>query len=167
MMTRKIHLFLILLLSSATMFAQLPPETEPQKETNNDIDLFHSSAYSGRVDIQQSSNIKELLEARMSMLKKQKGFEGYRIRIFAKVGSGARTQAQDIRIEFLEKFNGLEAYLQYNSPNWEIHVGDFRTRMEAMQRLTEIKKEYAQAFVVKDYVKFPKLRVASETENEK
>ncbi len=167
MMTKKIYLFFILLFSSVVMFAQLPPETESQTEANNDIDLFHSSAYSGNVTIQQSSSIKKLLEARMSMLKKQKGFEGYRIRIFAKVGSGARTQAQDIRIEFLEKFNDLEAYLQYNSPNWEIHVGDFRTRMEAMQRLTEIKKEYPQAFVVKDYVKFPKLRVASETESEK
>lgn len=163
-MMKKMYICLVLMLSAMIALAQQAPENNPEAVQTEDVGLFYSSAYSGNVQIKQAAAIAELVGARMSILKKQKGFEGYRIRIYAKVGAGARTQAQETRIEFKDRFDNMEAYLQYNSPNWEVHVGDFRTRMEAMQMLNDVKAEYAQAFIVKDIVEFPELSEIEEEE---
>lgn len=143
----------------SSLFAQTPPEENPNPSSikAEEISLFSPSSYSGDVNINQAGSIAQLAGVRKSILKKQKGFEGYRIRIFAKTGAGARSEADDIKVNFREKFDEVTPYLHYNSPNWEIHVGNFRTRMEAMEMMEEIKDDYPQAFIVKAIIEFPEL----------
>jgi hypothetical protein len=154
---------LIALTMSVCVLAQTPPENSPSSIKAEDVDLFSSSAYSGNVKIVQAGEIAELVGVRLSILKKQKGFEGYRIRIFAKTGAGARTEADDLRVKFRETHKDIEPYLNYNTPNWEIHVGNYRTRMEAMEMLDMIKEDYPQAFVIKTIIEFPELETEDKT----
>ncbi|MEP7170137.1 MAG: SPOR domain-containing protein [Bacteroidota bacterium] len=77
---------------------------------------------------------------------------GYRVQIY--YGS-QRAKATEIRTEVLKNFPQVPAYLIYQQPNFKLRLGDFKTRMEAMKLLDEIKREYAQAFIVKDEVKLP------------
>ena len=154
----------IALTMSVCVLAQTPPENSPSSIKAEDIDLFNSSAYSGNVNIVQAGEIAELVGVRLAILKKQKGFEGYRIRIFARSGAGARTEADDLRVEFREKHEDITPYLNYNSPNWEIHVGNYRTRLEAMEVLDMIKEDYPQAFIIKTIIEFPDFETEEESE---
>jgi len=163
MKTKPILAVLIALTMNVCVLAQTPPENSPSEIKPEDVGLFRSSAYSGNVEIKQAGEIAELVGVRLAILKKQKGFEGYRIRIFAKTGAGARTEADDLRVEFREMHEDIKPYLHYNTPNWEIHVGNYRTRMEAMEVLDIIKEDYPQAFVIKTIVEFPELKTEEET----
>jgi hypothetical protein len=163
MKTKQISALLIFLTMSVCVIAQTPPENNPSSIKSEDVDLFRSSAYTGNVKIVQAGKIAELVGVRLAILKKQKGFEGYRIRIFAKTGAGARTEADDLRVKFRETYEHITPYLNYNSPNWEIHVGNYRNRMEAMEVLDKIKEDYPQAFVIKTIVEFPELETEEET----
>ncbi|MEA1872831.1 MAG: hypothetical protein U9N51_00155 [Bacteroidota bacterium] len=163
MKTKSIFAVLIALTMSVCVLAQAPPENSPSSIKAKNVDLFSSSAYTGDVKISQAGKIAELVGVRLAILKKQKGFEGYRIRIFAKTGAGARTEADALRVEFREKHDQIKPYLLYNTPNWEIHVGNYRTRMEAMEVLDMIKEDYPQAFVTKTIIKFPDLEIQKET----
>jgi alkylation response protein AidB-like acyl-CoA dehydrogenase len=77
---------------------------------------------------------------------------GYRVQVY--YGS-QRAKATEIRTEVLQKFPQTPAYIIYQQPNFKLRLGDFKTRLEAMKLLDEIKHEYAQAFIVKDEVKLP------------
>lgn len=77
---------------------------------------------------------------------------GYRVQVY--YGS-QRVKATEIRTEVLKKFPEASAYIIYQQPNFKLRLGDFKTRIEAMKLLDEVRHEYPQAFVVKDDVKLP------------
>ncbi len=154
--------FILILIFSLSAFAQTPPENNPSTIKVEEVKLFKSTAYSGNVEINQAGEIAKLVGVHMFILKKQKGFEGYRIRIFAKTGAGARTEADDLRVNFRETHEDITPYLHYNTPNWEIHVGNYRTRVEAMEVFDMIKEDYPQAFIIKSIIEFPVLETQSE-----
>jgi hypothetical protein len=139
---------------------QLPEKTSGTSESGiepEEVRYFTSDVFDGKVVINQTSELEKLIGLRMAILKKQNGVKGYRIRIFASVGRGARKDANHFRIEFDAKHPDCNAYLVYNNPNWEIHVGDYRTRFEAKHFLQKIKEEYPKAFIVSSVVEFPEL----------
>lgn len=169
----KILLFSLLSLTIVLpVFAQkAPEENKPEEVVQNiepeEVPYFKSTAFGGNVVITQPSEIAKLVGTRMAILKKQKGFMGYRVRVYADVGSGARKKAEKIKINFRSNHKGIEPYLIWNSPNWEIHVGDFRTKMEAMHILNQINEEFPEAFIITEVVNFPDLNFddsVSETE---
>ncbi|MEA3446991.1 MAG: hypothetical protein U9Q98_00870 [Bacteroidota bacterium] len=149
----------ILVFQSAT--AQQVPEKNPAPLGSSiepeEVRYFTSDVFDGKVVINQTSELEKLIGLRMAILKKQKGFKGYRIRVFASVGRGARREANQSRVEFAQKHPDCNAYLVYNNPNWEIHVGDYRTRFETKHFLEKIKEEYPKAFIVASVVEFPEL----------
>lgn len=79
---------------------------------------------------------------------------GYRVQIFY---GGQRAKATEIRSAFIKKFPTTPAYLIYQQPNFKVRIGDFKTRLEAMQFLDLIQENYSSAFIVKDDVKLPEL----------
>jgi hypothetical protein len=155
----------LLLLMTTTLMAQLAPEEggeEPEGIEAKSLVYFKSNAYGGDLIIHQTSEIEELVGLRMAILEKQKGFEGYRIRMFAQVGRGARDKANQFRVSFEESHQDIDAYLVYNNPNWEVHIGNFRDRFEAKHCLEKFRKEYPEAFIVKSIVKFPDLKTKTD-----
>jgi sporulation domain protein len=46
------------------------------------------------------------------------------------------------------KYKQYPALLTFESPNYKVRIGSFRTRLEAEKNLIEIKKSYPAAFVV-------------------
>ena len=162
---KKIILIIIALFSFLILSAQEAPEEIDAEEEIEEINYFKSDAFGGNVIITQSEEIEKLIGTRLAILKKQKGFEGYRIRIYAGVGSGAREEANKIRTDFMEKFDDISVYLTYNNPNWEVHAGNYHSRFEAMQDMEKLRKEYAEAFIVKTIVKFPELSRSKDENN--
>ena len=94
------------------------------------------------------------------------GFDGYRLQLYSGSGTTARQEANTLRAEFLAKYPDIPAYVVYQAPNFKVRVGDFRTELEAIQLQRELAYKFPGGFVVKDVVKFPKLAIEEERDQE-
>lgn len=80
--------------------------------------------------------------------------QGYRIQLFKDSGNEALDAAKDMMEKFEEDFPVLNAYLSFQEPYYRVRVGDFRTRLEALNYLKDIKRKYRNVWVIKDYIHF-------------
>ena len=107
----------------------------------------------GKVEFIQEYKIQELLNKHIEINSKA-AIKGYRI----KIHFGAdKNQAYEIKRKFSEKFPDVPAYAKYDQPNFNIRVGDYRTKLEAYKFLKEVQVEFPSAFLVQDDIEFPKL----------
>lgn len=104
-------------------------------------------AYSqqGNVTIDQDENISTLLDIKKEMNKNENDPNRYKIQIY----SGGRSKAQEAQKEFSKTFTDWKPTMQYETPNFKIWAGNFRTRLEADRALQKIKKEFPSAFIFK------------------
>lgn len=110
---------------------------------------------SGNIEFVQEFKIKELVNKHIEINSKAT-INGYRI----KIHFGAdKNQAYEVKKKFSEKFPNVPAYAKYDQPNFNIRVGDFRTKLEAYKFLKEVQVEFPSAFLVQDDIEFPLLEV--------
>ncbi len=108
---------------------------------------------SGKVEFAQDSKISELLSKHQNINEKSK-IKGYRI----KIHFGAdKNKAKEVKAKFIAKYPDVPAYEKYDQPNFNIRVGDFRTKLEAYKFLKEVQIEFPSAFLVQDEIEFPKI----------
>ncbi len=69
----------------------------------------------------------------------------YKIQIF----SGENEKAKKTILQFKQEFNDIEATIVFNTPNYRVWVGNFKTRMEAERNFAEIKKKYKNLLLIK------------------
>ena len=81
---------------------------------------------------------------------------GYRIQIFS--GSNRR-DAYNIQARFQSDFPGIRTYITYRSPNFKVHVGDFRTRIEAEKMVRDLKVSYSSVFIISTKINPPKAEI--------
>ncbi|OYX28355.1 MAG: hypothetical protein B7Z06_01820 [Flavobacteriales bacterium 32-35-8] len=79
------------------------------------------------------------------MNKNESDTDRYRIQIY----SGNRTTAETHKADFSSKFDKWNSTIQFETPNYKIWVGNFRTKIEADRALKEIKQKFSSAFVFK------------------
>ena len=120
------------------------------------INLTQSDGQSGKIEIIQPVQIENLLNLQIANNRLQKGIHGYRICIFSDSRQTARQKMEDTRREFMKTFPELEAHWAYNTPNWQIFVGDFRTKNEALRERKKIEKLYPRASIVTQIIQIPK-----------
>ena len=108
---------------------------------------------SAKVEIVQDYQIKELLNKHVEINSKAP-IKGYRVKIH--FGTD-KNKAKEIKGTFITKFPDVPAYEKYDQPNFNIRVGDFRTKLEAYKLLKEIQPDFPAAFIVQDEIEFPSL----------
>ena len=131
------------------------------QETNIDrpqilINLEQNDGQSGRIGIIQPGQVENLLYMQIANNRLQKGIPGYRIHIFSQTGQTARAKAEEARRNFMRSFPDIVAYWGYQVPNWEVFVGDFRTKNEALRAKKKIEKMFPRAFLVSDIINISK-----------
>lgn len=94
------------------------------------------------------------------------GFDGYRLQLFSGSGTTARQEADALRADFMARHPHIPAYLTYQTPNFKVRVGDCRTELEAIRLQRELAYQWPGAFVVRDKIKFPKLAIEQEPDQE-
>lgn len=105
------------------------------------------------VEIIQEYKIKEL-QAKHIEINAKTPIKGYRV----KIHFGAdKTKAKEVKAKFISKFPDVPAYEKYDQPNFNIRVGDFRTKLEAYKFLKIVQLEFPSAFLVQDDIEFPDL----------
>ena len=130
------------------MFAQTAELAKPQ--------ILMRLELSGHIEIVQNEQIESLLRMNIANNRQQKGIPGYRISIFSQSGQTARGEAERTRATFMRSFPQIEAYQEYNSPNFQIFVGNFRTKNEALRELKKIERHFPRAFIVNATIQIPK-----------
>lgn len=74
---------------------------------------------------------------------------GYRVQIF----SGNKKQpAREVQSKFTRLYSKTKAHSDYHAPNFRVRVGDFRTKLEAVQFQKEIQKHFPDCYIVKDVI---------------
>ncbi len=112
-----------------------------------------NSADTGKVELVQEYKVKDLLNKHIEVNSKAP-IKGYRIKIH--FGSD-KNKAKEVKAKFISKFPEIAAYEKYDQPNFNIRVGDYRTKLEAYKALKEIQLEFPSSFLVQDEIEMPKL----------
>jgi len=99
----------------------------------------------GIIKVESSPKIKNLIKNKIDYNSTNTSEKNYHIQIFYGSENGAiRTQNK-----FRELFPNTSTSLEFDSPNWKIKVGNYRTRLIADKHLQKIKLEFEGAIVLK------------------
>lgn len=99
-------------------------------------------AQEGTVTVNQSPEIDKLLD-----LKKDISIEAERFKI--QIYSGSRSAAEAAKANFDVAYPQYSSSLEYETPNYKIWVGNFRSRLEADRALIKVKRKFTSAFIFK------------------
>ena len=99
-------------------------------------------AQEGVVTVNQDREIDELLKLKKEVNRTE---YNYKIQIY----NGNRTGAENARLEFRKSFPNWSTNMKYETPNYKIWVGNFKTHLEADRALLKVKKKFGNAFIFK------------------
>jgi hypothetical protein len=117
--------------------------------------LSAQTADTGKISMVQDHKIDDLVTKHIEINSKTP-IKGYRV----KIHFGAdKNKAKEVKAKFLSQFPDVAAYEKYDQPNFNIRVGDFRTKLEAYRLLKELQQEFPSAFIVQDEIELPELEV--------
>lgn len=69
----------------------------------------------------------------------------YKIQIF----SGDNEKARKTFSDFRREFKNMDGTITFESPNYKVWIGNFKSRIEAERNLVEVKKKYPYALLIK------------------
>ena len=80
---------------------------------------------------------------------------GYTILVYSGSGANSKLKARNSLINFESLYPDYPTHLAWKSPNYELRVGDFRTKLEAEKLLITIQKDFPTAFVKVANIELP------------
>lgn len=89
-----------------------------------------------------SDEVKSLIKKKIEYNKKN----GYGFRI--QLNSGRETAIRTMQSKFRLEHPTIKTYILFESPDWKVQVGDYKTRLEADKILNEIKFKFPSAIIV-------------------
>ncbi|OCB74329.1 SPOR domain-containing protein [Flavobacterium crassostreae] len=95
--------------------------------------------------IRQDAKFTQLLNEKRKINPTIAANERYKIQVF----SGDSEKAKKALYECKQQFSELDGTIVFNTPNYKVWIGNFRTRIETERNMLEIKKKYPNAFLIK------------------
>ena len=109
------------------------------------ISSLNLSAQETKINIQQNPKFEQLLSEKRKINPSLTVNERYKIQVFSGVSDKAKKTLSDCK----QNFADLDGTIVFNTPNYKVWIGNFKTRIEAERNLVEIKKVYPNAFLIK------------------
>lgn len=78
--------------------------------------------------------------------------QGYRVQIF---NGSSRDEAYAAQNKLQTKYPDIRTYVSYREPDFKVHAGDFRTRMEATKLVQELKYMFPVMFIIREKINPP------------
>lgn len=161
-MTKKLAIILTLFLAVALPSAAqevadtiyIPAAIDSTLQGKDIMMIIQSSKGVGKSSINQSSAIKMAFQKHVER-NSSKTMSGYRIRVFYDNDRTARSKSEGIAHYIAGHYPGLRVYRTFESPNFKVTVGDFRTKDEALRLFNELKILYPSAFIIKENINYP------------
>ena len=130
-MMKKIHLSFVFLLFVKLAVAQTKGQTSDVKNTRMD-------------SLTKISSGAKTLATEM----------GYRVQVFYGLD---RREAFNEQNRFKSLYPNLRSYITYKEPNYYLRVGDFKTRLEAQDLLTELRANFPTLFIFREKINVPEV----------
>ena len=106
---------------------------------------YNINAQEQKITITQDPKFEQLLSEKRKINASISINDTYKIQIF----SGKSDEAKKTLSSFKREFNNIDGTLIFQTPNYKVLVGNFKTRIEAERNLEEIKKSYKSVFLLK------------------
>jgi CRISPR/Cas system CSM-associated protein Csm5 (group 7 of RAMP superfamily) len=150
-MSKKGIFILLAVLAGSKLFGQ---------DCSNDIfEQLKNDDQPAKVHVEQSTEIKSLIQKQKQSDCENRGIPGYRIRIFSDLSADAREKAIEAKARFYQVFgDDMPVYIVYVDPNFKVYVGDFKTRNDALVFLKRIKKDFPNAFPTYTQINYPEIK---------
>lgn len=152
-MKRILIILSALLLSCVALQAQDTTRTAPVDSTLLGRDIL--SVLGSGAQVEQSSTIRQALQ-QYTLSNAEKPISGYRIRVFYDNGPQARIKSENIEQTLQKQFPEVLVYRSFESPNYKVSIGDFRSKDEALRIFNAIKGTYPTAFIIKESINYPR-----------
>ena len=96
-------------------------------------------------DISPDPKFEQLLNEKRKINPSLSVNDFYKIQIY----NGGSETAKKTLNEFRQEFAAIDATIVFNTPNYKVWVGNFRTRIEAERNLAIIKDRYKNVLLIK------------------
>jgi hypothetical protein len=107
------------------------------------------------VSVNQSTAMKSAFDSYVSA-NASKRITGYRIRVYYENNQNARNRSEAIARSISGTYPGIGVYRTFESPNFKVCVGDFRTKDEALKLYHALKSSYPTAIILKETINYPR-----------
>lgn len=97
------------------------------------------------INIKQDARFEQLLSEKRKINSSVSINDRYKIQVF----SGDSEKSKKALYDCKQQFKELDGTIVFNTPNYKVWIGNFRTRIEAERNLADIKDKYSNAFIIK------------------
>ncbi|TDW49599.1 sporulation related protein [Flavobacterium sp. 270] len=106
---------------------------------------YSINAQDQNLTLNQDPKFEQLLNDKRKINNTLSTNDTYKIQIF----SGKSEEAKKTLSDFKREYTDIDGTIIFNTPNYKVMVGNFKTRIEAERNLGEIKKRYKSVFLIK------------------
>jgi hypothetical protein len=107
------------------------------------------------VTVNQSRTLRNAFDQYVSA-NASKRMTGYRIRVYYENGQNARGRSEAIARTISATYPGLGVYRTFESPNFKVCVGDYRTKDDALRMYHALKAQYPTALILRETINYPR-----------
>lgn len=105
----------------------------------------YSFSQESSISVSQDSKFEQLLNEKRKINATTNTNDRYRVQIY----SGESEVAKKTLNEFRKDSKNTEATIIFNTPNYKVWIGNFKTRIEGERNLEELKKKFPNALLIK------------------
>lgn len=102
-------------------------------------------AQEGNLTVSQDSKFEQLLNEKRKINPSITVNDRYKIQIY----SGDSETSKKTLSEFRKENKNFDGTIVFNTPSYKVWVGNFKSRIEAERNLTEFKKRYPNALLIR------------------
>ena len=109
------------------------------------LSTYYANAQDQNVTVSQDPKFEQLLNEKRKINASLTVNDSYKIQIY----TGSSEIAKKTLNEFRQEFTAIDATIIFNTPNYKVWVGNFKTRIEAEKTLSEINNRYKNVLLIK------------------
>ena len=104
-----------------------------------------SFSQDNKINLFQDSKFEKLLNEKRRVFAGNIADDNFKIQIF----NGVTDEAKRTLLAFRKEFPELESTVVFNTPNYKVIAGNFKTRIEAERNLFAVRKVYKNALLIR------------------
>lgn len=142
----------VFILTAIFSVAALAQSTHTDVNATDALERLQQREMNGQGMITMDNLVMEHYRKHLVYNSRNRGIEGYRIRIFSDNGHGAKDEQMRVRARFLSLHPEIASYPEYEGSYYKVYVGDYRTKRDALRAMEKIRKDFPDAFIVEDKI---------------
>ena len=109
----------------------------------------------GDITSVNEKGINALVDKYETILRNKNGIDGWRVQLVFKA---KQEEIKELKINFMNLYPDIPAFLEYEAPYYRVRVGNCRTKLEAIKIKHQISKDFPGAYPVPEIINFSQLK---------